>query len=162
MKFDQNLMFTATNETVVSAAGNLLFSKSIDTQGGKSVGTPAIGGPLKNDWGGAPADLWIALVIGTAWAQAANSVTLQIVQADDGPLTTNLQVLRQSPVMTVTGSVLATAGKVISFGQIPSMTRRHLGIRLVITTTATTTGTVTAGLTKGYPSNSASLAALAA
>lgn len=154
MKFDNLLMFTTTAESVIIAAGSGLFSKSIDA---RAVGTPPIGGPLKADFGGAPADLWIVLIIGTAWVQAANSVTLQVVQADDGPLTTNLQVLRQSPAMTVTGGVLATAGKVLNFGQVPNLTKRFFGLRLIVTTSNVTAGTVTAGLCKGFPSNAASL-----
>lgn len=153
-------MFTAAaGDSMIAGAGNVLFANSIDT---RTVGTPALGGPLKADWGGAPVPMWIVLIIGTAWAQAANSVTLQVVQADDGPLTTNLQVLRQSPVMTVTGGVLATAGKVLTLGQIPNMTKRFLGLRLVITTTAVTAGTVHAGLAPHLPSNAQSLGALAA
>lgn len=152
--FDQNLLF-ADNQQLDAGAGNVLLSFSVDT---RVAGTPSIGGPLLKNFGAAnPMD--ITFVVTEAFTSGgAATLQWQIVQADDGPLTVNLEVLRQTGAE---GVALFTLGSWFHLGKVPSMDRRFLGVRLVIGTAATTNGAVTGGLTRGFPSHSTKLLAIA-
>jgi hypothetical protein len=156
MTFDQNLLF-ADNDNLAAGAGNVLLSKSVDS---RTAGTPILGGPLTHNFGAANPRLKIALIVTQAFTSGgAATMQWQVVQADDGPLATNLEVLRQSAVIGFAGFTL---GKIIDLGQIPPMSREFLGVRLVIGTAATTAGKVTGGLTPQVPSNASNLMVLAA
>jgi hypothetical protein len=152
--FDQNLLF-ADNQNLAAAAGNVLLATSHDT---RVAGTPVIGGPLIRNFGAAnPMD--ITFVVTEAFTSGgAATLQWQIIQADDGALTTNLEVLRQTGAE---GFALFTLGSWFHLGKVPSMDRRFLGVRLVIGTAATTAGKVTGGLTAGFPSHSTKLLAIA-
>jgi hypothetical protein len=91
----------------------------------------------------------IAFVVTTTFTSGgAATCQWQVVQADDGPLTVNIEVLRQT---AAEGFALFTAGSWFNLGKPPPMDRRFLGVRLVVGTAALTAGIVTGGLTCGHP-----------
>lgn len=156
MRFDQELIFS-DGQSIAQVAGSYLSDKSIDAS--PPAGTPAIGGPLQTDYGRVDTDLDLVIIFTTAVASAgAATLVLQIIQADDAALTTNLEVLRETRALPAgTQPSVFLKGSIFRLGPVPSMTRRYLGLRYVIATATTTTGIVTAGYAYGVPSNAANL-----
>jgi hypothetical protein len=157
--FDQNLLF-ADNQNLAQVAGSYV-STSIDTWKGKSAaaGTPAIGGPLVGDYGRANDAMDIVGIVTQAFTSAgAATLQIQIIQADDANLTSNVQVLRETRVLAAgTQPSVFTLGKVLNIGKVPSMTKQFLGLQYGIATATTTAGKITAGLRKGVFSNDSAL-----
>lgn len=144
--FDQNEMF-GDNQDLSQIVGTYLFDHSIDTG---ASDTPALGGPLVHDFGRANDRRKILAIVDEAFVSAGGGTCqLQIVQADDAALTSNLQVLRETRALT---AAELTLGSAIAMA-IPSMSKRYLGLRGNIATATTTAGTLTAGLADQVPSN---------
>lgn len=157
--FDQNLMFSDQQNLAV-AAGTVVSTNSIDAWKGKSAaaGTPAIGGPLTGDFGRANELDINGIVTQTFTSAGAATLQIQVIQADDAALTTNVEVLREGRALAAgTQPAVYTAGKVFNIGKPPSMTRRYLGLQYTIGAATTTAGKITAGLGRGVPSNTSAL-----
>lgn len=156
MKFDQELIFS-DGQSIAQIAGSYVSTNSIDAS--PPAGTPAIGGPLQSDYGRIDTDLDIVIIVTTALASAgAATIVFQVIQADDGPLTTNVQVLRESRALACGNQPsIVVKGSIFRLGPVPSMTKRYLGLQYTIAVATTTTGIVTAGLAYGVPSNAANL-----
>lgn len=151
---DQNLMF-ADKASMVQVIGSLLLPFSVDS---RVVGTPILGGPLTHNFGVAN-PFQISLTVTTTFVGATATIQWQVVQADDGPLTTNLQVLRQTAAIPIANFV---AGVTFNLGDVPPMSREFLGLRMVVAVANVTAGNATAGLSLTLPSNASSLLTLAA
>lgn len=147
MLFDANVTFSQ-DQSLAQVAGTYLSDKSVDTL---TVGTPVIGGPLIKDWGRGAYQLEVVSQVTTTFVGATATLTVNLVMADDGPLSVNLTTLYSSPAIAVTA---LTAGKQIPVCSIPpGITRRFLGLSYVIATATTTAGKVWSGITKGRQTN---------
>jgi hypothetical protein len=158
--FDQNLIFSDL-QNLAQAAGSYVSTNSIDTWKGKSAaaGTPAIGGPLTGDFGRGNDVMYIVGIVTQAFTSAgAATLQIQVIQADDAALTSNVQVLRETRALAAgTQPSVFTLGKVLNMQNVPSMTKQFLGLQYTIGTATTTAGKITAGLRKGVFSNDSAL-----
>lgn len=120
---------------LVTATGNTLSTNTID------LAPDATGGNQTSDMGaGEPLDIEIS-IMQTLTSAGAATVQFQLVQADNAALSTNLEVINETPAF---GYASLTAGRVIRLPWIttePLAPRRYLGMRVVIGTAALTNST---------------------
>lgn len=108
-----------------------------------------IGGPLLHDIGrGRP--IWLLVQIGTAATSGgAATIIARFVSADNGPLTTNLTPILQTPDTVIPLATLA-AGYRFPFKTVPGkVTRQFVGMQYTVGTAVYTAGTISAGLVLG-------------
>jgi hypothetical protein len=116
------------------------------------VASAGIGGPLLHDWGRIiRPDLELVIeLLATFTSGGAATLQVQFIQADDGALTTNVEVLEETRAYALAALVIGS--------QIPLRTpvgikRRFIGLQYVIGTAAFTAGSVFAGYVAGRQSN---------
>lgn len=113
----------ATGQTV-TGTGNVLSTNTLDLLVARDIGK------------GEPMDIEVDVTVAAA---GGTTVQIQVIQADDAALTTNLNVLSQTDAIA---TATLTAGKRIPLRVPrvdPNVARRYLGLRYVLV------GTYTAG-----------------
>jgi hypothetical protein len=158
MLYDKNLLFSDA-QNLAAGAGTVLCTNSIDTgvaqappQAVTQVASAGIGGPLIHDWGRiVRGDLeFVAIVTTTFTSGGAATVQMQFIQADDGALTVNVEVLEETRAY---GFAALVAGSQLPLRTPVGIKRRFIGVQYVIGTAATTAGNITAGFFAGRQSN---------
>jgi hypothetical protein len=108
----------------------------------------ALGGNQPNDLGrGEPLEIAIS-VLQTATAAGAATVNFELVQADDGALTTNVETLVQTGAVPI---AKLTAGALVPLHldrAAPYAPRRYIGVRYTIGTGPLTAGSFSAAIVK--------------
>lgn len=148
MMMDKQNLFSDQQNLAV-AAGNVLSDFSIDC--GVSGWLDVVSGAVKNiPQGGTPptdpgkGEHPELLIRVTQPFAGGTSIQVQLVQADDAALGTNMEVLSESPAVPDATAVL---GFRFRLNEIPSgITRRFLGLRYVLVGGPHTTGKITAGI----------------
>jgi hypothetical protein len=158
MLYDKNLLFSDA-QSLIAGAGTVLCTNSIDTgsaqappQAVTQVASAGIGGPLLHDWGRiARGDLELVIEL-TTTVTSGGAATLQIqfIQADDGALTTNVEVLEETRAYAL---ALLVQGSQFPLRSPVGVKRRFIGVQYVIGTAAITAGAVFAGYVGGRQSN---------
>lgn len=120
---------------LVTATGNTLGTNAID------LAPNARGGNQAADYGiGKEIDIEIS-IFQTLTSGGAATVSFQLVQADNAALSTNLEVINETPTF---GFASLVAGTVLPLGwesSAPLNPRRYVGIRIVIGTAVLTNAT---------------------
>lgn len=148
------LEMLSDNQDLAQVVGNYLSDKSIDLWGGAQRTTINGNSPV-NDLGRGN-ELQIVVQVTEAFTGANGTVLVELVQADNEALTSNLQSLTQAPGGSITVGV-AVALLVVGYKwrlAIPrgGVSKRYLGLRYNIFTTNMTTGKVSAFLAKDVAS----------
>lgn len=138
--------FLSDNQDLAQVVGSYLSLKSIDLWGGAAQ-TTINGNTPVNDFGRGN-EMEIVVQVATAFVGATATVLVELVQADDEALTTNLQSLTQAPGGSITAGV-PVATLVVGYRwrlNLPSfgITKRYIGLRYNIFTATTTAGRVNA------------------
>jgi hypothetical protein len=156
MLFDKNLTLS-DDQSLAQIAGSYLSDNSIDmgvkqTPPTRVATASGIGGPLIHDWGRIiRPDLELVSIITTTFTSAgAPTLVVQTVQADDGALTTNLEVLTETRAYALAALV---QGSQFPLRMPAGLSRRFFGMRYVIAVATTTAGKVTSGFAAGRQSN---------
>lgn len=139
MILDQNLVFS-DSQNLAQAAGSYLSDKSVNLG---PVGSPVVGGPLASDLGKGNVPELLVQVVTAFTTSASGTLQVQLVMADDAPLTTNLTVLCETTTLAVAALV---AGYQFRLQLPPGISQQYLGLKYIIGTGAMTAGKVTAGL----------------
>lgn len=120
---------------LVTAIGNTLSTNAIDTA------PNARGGNQTQDMGiGSEVDIEVS-IMQTLTSAGAATVQFQLVQADNAALSTNLEVINETPVYGYASLVAGTIVNLPWEGAAPIVPRRYIGMRVVIGTAALTNGT---------------------
>lgn len=136
---DKQLLFSDAQD-LAQAAGSYLSTNTVDL--GDITAGP-LGSPIRDPGRGAPIQAW-AQVTTTFTSGGAGTLQVQLVQADNAALSSNLEVLAETAVLALATLV---AGYQFRFGSWPPGTsKRYIGLRYVIATATMTAGKVTAGL----------------
>lgn len=140
------------DQDLSQAAGNYLGDFSYDTgDAGRPILATMGGGTvdLDNDQSkGNP--LFLEVVITQTFTSGgAATVQIQAVQADNGALSSNLEVLAQTDAI---GYATLIAGKKYRLAY-DNQTKRYIGVRFVIATATTTAGTATSHIGSDGGSN---------
>lgn len=140
MILDMQTLFSDA-QNLAQAAGSYLSTNTVDL--GAAGSAKQTGAAVPYDIGQGMAAQVLAQVTETFTSGGAGTLQAQLVQADDAALTTNLEVLCETPVLA-----LATlkAGYQFRLPSFPYVTRRFIGVRYVIATAAMTAGKATAGI----------------
>lgn len=146
MFLDRNALFS-DSQNLAQAAGSYLSTYSYDT--GVAGSIPLGGTPIHDVGRGNPLPV-LAQIVETFTSGGAGTLQVQVVQADDGGLTSNLEVLAETPALALATLV---AGYQFRLPSVPYATRRFVGLRFVIATAAMTAGKVTAGVVMDKQSN---------
>jgi hypothetical protein len=124
----------------VGGAASVVSTNSYDT------GPRSLGNNQPVDFGqGGPVEFMIQTLVAPATPTA---VEFQIVQADDGALTSNVEVLVSSGAIPV-ASLVAGAIQFLTPDSNLRASKRYIGVRYVITGTNTTSGTFFASIVAG-------------
>lgn len=108
----------------------------------------SLGGNQPNDLGrGEPLDIAIS-VLQTATAAGAATVNFELVQADDGALTTNVETLVQTGAVPIAKLTAGTLVPLHLDRAAPYTPRRYIGVRYTIGTGPLTAGSFTAAIVK--------------
>src|SRR5437868_47261 len=114
MSWDANNQFSDA-QNLAQVVGSYLSDKSFPTLL-VSKGTPQFGGPLVGDFGRGWAGTFeiIAQIVQDFTSGGAGTLQVELIQADDGPLTTNVNVINRTRVYAlaelVAGTHLAIVG----------------------------------------------------
>lgn len=111
---------------------------------GASVGGGPIGGPLLHDFGRGRSLLFTAQITTSVTSAGAATVQVNFVQADDGPLATNLAVDIFSGV--IAKAVLVSGYRFLHKRTPGKISQRYIGAQVVIGTAALTAGAYSADL----------------
>jgi len=148
--FDALEMFS-DNQNLAQVVGSYLSDKSLDLWGGARQTTVLNNTPVMDL--GRGNQLEVVVQVTEAFAGANGTVMVELVQADDEALTTNLQSLQQAPGGSVTvGIPIATLVAGYRFRIATpraGISKRYLGLRYNIYTTNQTAGKISAWLSKG-------------
>ena len=147
---DANEMFSDNQSLVTGAIGAVLSSKSLDMWNGARQ-TTVLGNTPSMDLGRGQVPELVVRVGTAAVSGGGGTLIVELVQADDEALTTNLQSLQQAPGNSVTvGYSAATlvSGYPIRLAIPPNITKRYLGVRYNILTAVFTALTVNAFLAR--------------
>ena len=119
-----------------------LSADAVSTNG-YDLGADAVSGATRRDPSiGEP--LCAVLTVGTAAKVSGTTETyeFQVIQADDGALTTNVEILAKYPFSNAQAAALLTAGAIIVLPVPPhSVTRRYIGLQFDGSNTPTITVT---------------------
>lgn len=145
----QNLL--SDNQNIAQAIGNYLSTNSIDLWGQASIPTiPSLGGAVIKDIGRGLIPRLLVQLTQTVTSGGAGTLQVQLVQADDAALTTNLVVLQETIAIALANLV---AGYQFRIEVPPGVTKRFLGCRYVVGGATLTAGTVTAGFVDTLQTN---------
>lgn len=147
MILDNFLMLSGAVSAAGVLSGQTVTATAVSTN---SVDTNpnALGSNQPNDLGrGEPLEIAVS-VLTTATAAGAATVTFEFIQADDGALTTNVEVLGSTGPI---GKATLVAGALIPI-HVPSASplapRRYVGVRYTVATGPLTAGSFSAAIVK--------------
>lgn len=146
MQLDKNLLFS-DDQDLSQVVAAYLSDFSVDL----GVNGSAIGGgkSIKDVGRGFPVE--VLCQVTETFVGATATMSVELIIADDGPLSSNVVSIAQAPGASVTvGIPVATlvAGYQFRIGGTvpPGINKRYIGLRYNIFTATTTAGTITAGL----------------
>jgi hypothetical protein len=137
-------------QTVAIAQGTALSTYSIDCGADSTI--PQGGTALRDIGRGAPIELLVQVVTDLDSSGDNTTLKVELVQADDAALTSNLEVLADSGIIA---QATCVAGYQFRIGSLPGgITKRSVGLRYTIGTATCTAGEVSAGLAANRQSTS--------
>lgn len=143
MLLDTQNLFSRAQDLAV-AVGNHLSDKSIDL--GATGSHPWHGSPLSDPGRGLPIYVHAQVVEAFDSDGGAATVQAQLVQADDAALTSNLEVLAETPAVA---EATLVPGYTFRLSCLPAgISKRYLGLRYVVAGETATAGKVTAGIVR--------------
>lgn len=125
----------APSGQLVTSTGNTLSTNTLD------IASLSLGGNQAGDMGsGEPLHISVS-VLQTLTSGGAATVQIQLIQADDAALTSNVQVLTQTDAFAYTGLTAGTIVPIKWDRAAPYTPKRYIGVRYVVGTAALTNAT---------------------
>lgn len=147
MILDNFLLLSGSVSAAGALAGQAVTVTAVSTN---SVDTNpcALGSNQPNDMGrGEPLEIAISTLI-AATAAGAATVNFELIQADDGALTTNVETLVQTGAIPIAKLTLGALVPLHLDRAAPYAPRRYIGVRYTIGTGPLTAGSFTAAIVK--------------